>query len=200
MFKRSATGVCASASTACASFSTGADSPVSDDSSQESDTLSKSLPSAATLLPDSKNTTSPTTSSCCGTYCTIPSRTTLISMPSLILFSASNALALRPSITTVSTTDITIATKMPIHSYISKCPPFAALTVFTASVITHAKKSRISIGSVDASQMRRSNDFRFARVNSFLPNFSPFSLTCSARNPTFLSDPNASTVSCGVRQ
>ena len=99
----------------------------------------------------------------------MPPRTTLISMPSLILFSSSKALALRPSITTVKTTDMAMATRMPTHSAQSKCPPCAALTALTAIVISHAKKSRMSMGSVDASQMRRSSDLRPVRVNSLRP-------------------------------
>ena len=84
-------------------------------------------------------------------------------MPSLILLSSSNALALRPSITTVSTTEMAMATRMPTHSAQSKCPPWITLTTFTATVISQAKKSRMSIGSVDASQMRRSSDLRPVR-------------------------------------
>lgn len=52
-----------------------------------------------------------------------PSRTTVTVVSSLISFSASNALALRPSITTVMVTDRAMAKKMPTHSRMSVWPP-----------------------------------------------------------------------------
>ena len=142
---------------------------------------------------------SPTASSCWGTNCTTPPRTALISMPSLILLSSSNALALRPSITTVSTTEMAMATRMPTHSAQSKCPPWMTLTTFTATVISQAKKSRMSIGSVDASQMRRSSDLRPVRVNSLRPYRSMFSRTCASLRPCAASVFNSASVCSAER-
>lgn len=52
-----------------------------------------------------------------------PSRTTVMVVSSLISFSASNAVALRPSIATVMVTDRAMAKKMPTHSRMSAWPP-----------------------------------------------------------------------------
>ncbi len=76
-----------------------------------------------------------------------PSRTTVTVVSSLISFSASNVLALRPSITTVMVTDGAMAKKMPTHSRMSAWPPAMERTMLTPRVMAAAIISMISIGS-----------------------------------------------------
>lgn len=76
-----------------------------------------------------------------------PSRTTVMVVSSLISFSASNVLALRPSITTVMVTDRAMAKKMPTHSRMSAWPPAMERVMLTPRVMAAAIISMISIGS-----------------------------------------------------
>lgn len=76
-----------------------------------------------------------------------PSRTTVTVVSSLISFSASNVLALRPSITTVMVTDRAMAKKMPTHSRMSVWPPAMERVMLTPRVMAAAIISMISIGS-----------------------------------------------------
>ena len=76
-----------------------------------------------------------------------PSRTTVTVVSSLISFSASNVLALRPSITTVMVTDRAMAKKMPTHSRMSAWPPAMERVMLTPRVMAAAIISMISIGS-----------------------------------------------------
>ena len=122
IFARSATGV-VSWQTTPESLFTGRLSPVSADSSTVSSLLSRSRPSATILSPVSTMTISPTTISFWVTSCGSPLRMTLISVSSLILFNASNALALFPSVMIVITTESAMAAKIPTHSRKLYSPP-----------------------------------------------------------------------------
>lgn len=102
--------------------------------------------------------------------------------------------------TTVSTTEMSTATRMPAHSAQSNAaiPSCTALTTFTAMVIAQAQSRRMSMGSVSASQIRRRRLLRFARVNSFLPYFSACSFTFAEDSPADLSVSRRESASSGV--
>ena len=108
-----------------------------------------------------------------------------------IFESASNALALLPSITTLITTESAIATKTPTHSRKSASPPVTLRTMFTASAISPAAISIKSIGSVAASQSLLSNESCFFRVSEFSPYFALFSAALSFVSPVCGFEPNS---------
>ena len=81
-------------------------------------------------------------------------------------FSASNALALRPSITTVIVTDSAMAKKMPTHSRMSAWPPAMARVMLTPRVMAAAIISMMSIGSAAVLTMRESIDSGFGLVKA----------------------------------
>ncbi len=169
MLYRSASGVFSSAMVYAASFPAGSLSPVSADSSAARLMLSSSRPSAGILSPVASSRISPTTISFWLSITGFPSRSTLQLTSSLILFRASKALALRPSITTVMMTESEMAAKMPTHSKKSASPPVAPRMMLTTSAMTPAAISIKIIGSVAACQMRRNRDSGFAFVSVFAP-------------------------------
>ena len=78
---------------------------------------------------------------------------------------------------------------MPMTSKKSPVPGFCtSRTMFTAMVMIQAKMSRMSMGSVAASKMRRKSDLGLVRVNSFVPYLSALRFTCSGESPDRASD------------
>ena len=195
MLRRSATGVFSAAHTQEASLFTAMLSPVRALSSDMSCTLSISLPSAGSLAPVSTHMMSPTTTSRLGIMVTSPPRITLTSVSSPMRDSASNAFALRCSITTEMATEMTIATTMPTHSIQSKCPPVHTETICTAIVMPSATSSMMSIGSHIASRMRRAIDLGFSRVNSFAPRSFLLSSASEGESPASGSTPSSASTS-----
>ena len=112
MSRRSPSGT-SSPGTAATPLATGALSPVSPDSSISSAAVTSSRPSAGTLSPASKPTTSPGTSSSAGTICCWPSRRTFAFMTSICRSAA------------------TLSAALP-----SWCSPMSALNTVSASTTT----------------------------------------------------------------
>ncbi len=167
---RSATGVVLLQAKS-AFFFTGRLSPVKADSSTDRSLLSRRRPSATILSPVSAMMMSPTTMSFWVTNWASPFRSTLIKVSSLIRFSASKAFALFPSVMMVITTDREMAAKMPTHSRKLYSPPVKYRVMFTARVMTAAKISISSIGSVEASQIRRARDSWLWAAKELAPYF-----------------------------
>ena len=154
---------------AAASLCTGILSPVSADSSAVREVLSISLASAGNLFPVSTLRMSPTATSRCGMSSAPPSLITRTWVSSASRFSASKALALRPSIATVIIMESDIAAKIPAHSIKSVSPPLMPRAIFTPSVISAAAVSMSIIGSRAASASRRSIEAGFFFVKLFSP-------------------------------
>ena len=166
-----------------ASLLTGRLSPVSADSSTDRSWLSSRRPSATILSPVSTMMMSPTTISFWVTSCGSPFRITLINVSSLILFNASKAFSLFPSVTMVMTTDSAIAAKMPTHSRKLYSPPVKYRVIFTANVMIAAKINMSSIGSVDASQIFFASDSWPWLMKEFVPYMLRDFSTCSGVRP-----------------
>lgn len=183
MFVRSATGVFGSVNTASAALALGTLSPVSADSSAVRSFDSMRRASAGSLSPVLICSTSPMVMSRCDTSVTSPSRTTVTVVSSLMSFSASNALALRPSITTVIVTDRAMAKKMPTHSRMSAWPPAMARVMLTPRVMAAAIISMMSIGSAAVLTMRESIDSGFGLVKALGPYWFRLCAACSLVRP-----------------
>ena len=127
-----------------------------------------------------------------------PSRITRTLASSVIRFSASKALALRPSIATVMAMESDIAANIPAHSIRSASPPLRPRAIFTPSVISAAAISMIIIGSRAASAILLNIETGFFLVKLFSPYRRRFCAASSVLSPRRGSTPSLFSVSAAL--